>query len=146
MQPWVPGAPRRTPEGHHVPAGASLPGLVGRDPASRLLLGRGATVHGVRHVGSVVLGAAARVAGDLHAGHEAVLGAGSGVSGDLVCDGRVVVQSGATVGGTICAGGDVLLLGSCRVGRVESGGDIIVAGAPSTGDLRPSGRVVTRAW
>lgn len=138
-------APRRTTAGHWVPPGARLPPIHVDDPASSLLVGRGATVGSVQHAGSVTLTRQVNVQGGLSAGRDVVLGAGCHVAGGIEAGGRVVLQN-ASVTGPVRAAGDVLLLGDCKVADVTAGGDIVVFGKPRTGRLEPGGRVATRAY
>jgi predicted acyltransferase (DUF342 family) len=138
-------APRRTPGGHWVPAGARLPTVRVDDGASSLLVGRGATVGSIRHAGAVTLTRQVNVQGGVSTGRDLVLGAGCHVAGGIDSGARVVVQN-ASVTGPIRAAGDVLLLGDCRVADVTAGGDIVVFGKPRAGRLEPGGRITTRAF
>lgn len=138
-------APRRTATGHWVPPGSRLPSIHVGDPASMLLIGRGATVGPIQHAGSVTLTRQVNVQGGISTGRDLFVGAGCHVAGGIDAGGRVVLQN-AHVTGPIRATGDVLLLGACTVADVVAGGDIAIFGQPRARRLEPGGRVATRAF
>lgn len=142
---FIPGI-HRIQEGHLIRSGAVVPGLRS-DDEQPVWIGAYTTVQGgIVHAGSVILGRGSVTWDGIAGGPEVVLGAGCTVDGGVRAVGRIVVQHGATVNGALQAGSDVHLLGDCTVQDVDAGGDILIVGSPKTGQLRPCGRVSTRAF
>ena len=142
---WIAEGLHRIPDGHVVPAGASVPSLRSTSREHTLQVGHGAVIQGaIEHAGGVILGRDVRVWHHVHGGHEVVVGAHSQTQA-IRATGRIVVQDGARTG-DLHAGSDVLLLGTCHVGSVEAGGDIVIVGSPDAGAMTPGGRIATRPW